>query len=86
MTTTTNPNQGPKLGLVAPIVCAHTFYGQYPVEIRRYAKSGKWLVCYGMMRRQFPPNDDLAAFEEFGRCLRHAAECAGMTDPYPVET
>ena len=63
------------------IIAKHDTPGSYAVTWqchgRRY-HGQTHVITYGHMRRTF--SCDLAASREFGECVRHAAECAGIFD------
>ena len=63
------------------IIAKHETPGSYPVEWvcqgRRH-RGQVHTVTYGHSERMF--SSDLAASREFGECVRHALECAGIFD------
>lgn len=52
--------------------------GQYDVTIMRCGDT--LAVWYGAEFTTFKVHEDLAAFREYGYCLRHQLECAGQLD------
>ena len=50
---------------------------QYAVRWTVNGKGGH-VVSYGFQVKAFKKSEDLEACHEFGVCVRHAAECAGL--------
>lgn len=59
-------------------VAKQVINGQYPVIWTFYPDKNLHIVQYGAEVRC--TNDSIDAAKEFGYCLHHAAECAGLLD------
>ena len=52
--------------------------GQYVVKWEWDARAKRHVITYGS--HQYRRACDVDASEEYGRCIRHALECAGVLD------
>lgn len=65
-------------GKVFKVLAKHSLESQYPVWIGRCGNT--LAVSYGSEFHTFALHEDVAAFREFGHCVRHAVECESQLD------
>ena len=61
------------------VIARYQTDGAFPVQWSVDGR-GRHAVRYGEQVHTFKKSDDVKAAEEFGLCVRHAAECAGLLD------
>ena len=59
------------------VIAAYKHYHQYRV-VWSVDAQGKHIVEYGHHFKTFERDADVFAAHEFGECVRHSAQCAGL--------